>query len=203
MSAIVVSETVRVPASTITVRATRASGPGGQNVNKVATKIDLRVDPAAIQGLSEDAALARPTPRRATRPTRTARERRIAGKKQRGGVKRLRARPADWSRWPLIDPSHATSHVPAPASGHCTLTGARNALDLGNVLLVAATLSFLGMGAQPPTPEWGAMLSQGREFILRYWWIATFPGVAILLAVIGANLLGEGMRDLLDPRLRV
>ncbi len=76
-------------------------------------------------------------------------------------------------------------------------------LGLGNALLVAATLSFLGMGAQPPTPEWGAMLSQGREFIFGYWWIATFPGVAILLAVIGANLLGEGMRDLLDPRLRV
>jgi peptide/nickel transport system permease protein len=74
---------------------------------------------------------------------------------------------------------------------------------LGNALLVAATLSFLGLGAQPPTPEWGAMLSQGREFIFGYWWIATFPGVAILLAVIGANLLGEAMRDLLDPRLRV
>lgn len=76
-------------------------------------------------------------------------------------------------------------------------------LGLGNALLVAATLSFLGLGAQPPTPEWGAMLSQGREFIFGYWWIATFPGVAILLAVIGTNLLGEGMRDLLDPRLRV
>ena len=76
-------------------------------------------------------------------------------------------------------------------------------LGLGNALLVAATLSFLGLGAQPPTPEWGAMLSQGREFIFGYWWIATFPGVAILLAVIGTNLLGEAMRDLLDPKLRV
>lgn len=76
-------------------------------------------------------------------------------------------------------------------------------LGLGNALLVAATLSFLGLGAQPPTPEWGAMLSQGREFIFGYWWIATFPGIAILLAVIGANLLGEAMRDLLDPKLRV
>ena len=76
-------------------------------------------------------------------------------------------------------------------------------LGLGNALLIAATLSFLGLGAQPPTPEWGAMLSQGREFIFGYWWVATFPGVAILLAAVGANLLGEGMRDLLDPRLRV
>ncbi len=76
-------------------------------------------------------------------------------------------------------------------------------IGLGNALLIAATLSFLGLGAQPPTPEWGAMLSQGREFIFGYWWIATFPGVAILLAVIGTNLLGEGLRDLLDPRLRV
>jgi peptide/nickel transport system permease protein len=76
-------------------------------------------------------------------------------------------------------------------------------LGLGNALLVAATLSFLGLGAQPPTPEWGAMLSQGREFIFGYWWIATFPGLAILLAAIGANLAGEGLRDLLDPRLRV
>jgi ABC-type dipeptide/oligopeptide/nickel transport system permease subunit len=75
-------------------------------------------------------------------------------------------------------------------------------LGLGNAILIAATLSFLGLGAQPPTPEWGAMLSQGREFIFGYWWIATFPGLAILVAVVGANLLGEGLRDVLDPRLR-
>jgi len=142
VSALIVSEAVRVPDSAMTFRATRASGPGGQHVNKVATKIDLRVELAAIQGLSdaarrrlhglvahrldadgrlvvtsqlsrtqslnvEDArakvreliasALVRPTPRRTTRPTRTSREQRIAGKKQRGVVKRLRARPGDWA----------------------------------------------------------------------------------------------------------
>lgn len=76
-------------------------------------------------------------------------------------------------------------------------------LGLGNAILVAASLSFLGLGVQPPTPEWGAMLSQGREFIYGYWWIATFPGIAILLSVIAINLLGEGLRDLVDPRLRI
>ena len=142
MRAIVVSETVRVPASAITVRASRASGPGGQHVNKVATKVDLRVDLDAIEGVSdaarrrlrglaagrldgdgrlvvtsqiaraqsrnlEDAraklralitsALIRPRARRATRPSRTSRERRLAGKKLQGVAKRLRAKPGDWS----------------------------------------------------------------------------------------------------------
>lgn len=75
-------------------------------------------------------------------------------------------------------------------------------LGFGAAILDAAGLSFLGLGAQPPTPEWGAMIAQGRAMILRAWWVMTFPGIAILLAVLGFNLLGDGLRDALDPRLR-
>lgn len=75
-------------------------------------------------------------------------------------------------------------------------------LDLGEVVLTAATLSFIGFGAQPPTPEWGAMVSVGRNFLRNYWWYTTFPGLAILITVMGFNLLGDAVRDILDPRLR-
>lgn len=75
-------------------------------------------------------------------------------------------------------------------------------LGFASAILEAAALSFLGLGAQPPTPEWGAMLANGRALILRAWWAVTFPGVMILLAVLGFNLLGDGLRDALDPRLR-
>ena len=75
-------------------------------------------------------------------------------------------------------------------------------LDLGEVVLTAATLSFIGFGAQPPTPEWGAMVSVGRNFLRDYWWYTTFPGLAILITVMGFNLLGDAVRDILDPRLR-
>jgi len=75
-------------------------------------------------------------------------------------------------------------------------------LGFASAILEAAALSFLGLGAQPPTPEWGAMLANGRALILRAWWVVTFPGVMILFAVLGFNLLGDGLRDALDPRLR-
>jgi len=75
-------------------------------------------------------------------------------------------------------------------------------LELGSVILLAATLSFIGFGAQPPTPEWGAMASSGREYIRMAWWYPTFPGLAIFMTVIGFNLLGDAIRDILDPYQR-
>ena len=75
-------------------------------------------------------------------------------------------------------------------------------LSMASAILDAAALSFLGLGAQPPTPEWGAMIARSRSLILRASWVMTIPGVAILLAVLGFNLLGDGLRDALDPRLR-
>ncbi len=75
-------------------------------------------------------------------------------------------------------------------------------LGFGAAILDAAGLSFLGLGAQPPMAEWGAMIAQGRAMVLRAWWVMTFPGMAILLGVLGFNLFGDGLRDALDPRLR-
>ena len=75
-------------------------------------------------------------------------------------------------------------------------------LSFASAILDAAALSFLGLGAQPPTPEWGAMIASSRALILRASWVMTLPGIAILLAVLGFNLLGDGLRDALDPRLR-
>lgn len=75
-------------------------------------------------------------------------------------------------------------------------------LNLGTAILVAAGLGFLGLGVQPPTPEWGAMLGEGRQYIFSASYMATFPGLAIFLAVLGFNLMGDGLRDALDPRLR-
>lgn len=76
------------------------------------------------------------------------------------------------------------------------------ALSFSTAILDAAALGFLGMGAQPPTPEWGTMLAEAREFILRAWWVVTFPGLAILLTVLAINLMGDGLRDALDPKLK-
>ena len=76
------------------------------------------------------------------------------------------------------------------------------ALSFSNAILDVAALGFLGMGAQPPTPEWGTMLAEAREFILRAWWVVTFPGLAILITVLAINLMGDGLRDALDPKLK-
>jgi peptide/nickel transport system permease protein len=75
-------------------------------------------------------------------------------------------------------------------------------LGIGQTILTEASLSFLGLGVQPPTPSWGNMVSDGRDALINAWWIATFPGIAIVLTVVAFNLLGDGLRDALDPRLR-
>ena len=75
-------------------------------------------------------------------------------------------------------------------------------LGISTAILDAASLGFLGLGAQPPLPEWGTMLADAREFVLRAWWVVTFPGLMILLAVMAFNLVGDGLRDALDPKLK-
>ncbi len=76
----------------------------------------------------------------------------------------------------------------------------RVTLDMAGVILAAAGLGFLGLGAQPPSPEWGAMISEGRKFILDFWWVAAMPGLAIFTVSLAFNLLGDGLRDVLDPK---
>ena len=76
----------------------------------------------------------------------------------------------------------------------------RVTLDMAGIILAAAGLGFLGLGAQPPSPEWGAMVSDGRKFILDFWWVATIPGLAIFIVSLAFNLLGDGLRDVLDPK---
>ena len=75
-------------------------------------------------------------------------------------------------------------------------------LSFSSAILDAAALGFLGLGAQPPTPEWGTMLAEARQFILRAWWVVTLPGLAILITVLAINLVGDGLRDALDPKLK-
>lgn len=76
----------------------------------------------------------------------------------------------------------------------------RVTLDMAGVILIAAGLGFLGLGVQPPLPEWGSMISAGRKYLFEQWWVATMPGLAIFIVSLGFNLLGDGLRDVLDPR---
>ena len=78
----------------------------------------------------------------------------------------------------------------------------RLSLDMGTIILTAAGLGFLGLGAQPPVPEWGLMVSDGRQFLVDQWWVSTLPGIAILIVVMGFNLMGDGIRDIIDPHQR-
>jgi dipeptide transport system permease protein len=78
----------------------------------------------------------------------------------------------------------------------------QGSLGLSDAILDAAALGFLGLGAQPPASEWGTMLADSREFILRAWWVVTFPGACILITVLAFNLFGDGLRDALDPKLK-
>jgi peptide/nickel transport system permease protein len=74
--------------------------------------------------------------------------------------------------------------------------------QFATLVLIESGLSFLGLGVQPPNPSWGNMLAEGRDYLSNAWWLATVPGIVISLTVLGANLLGDGLRDLFDPRLR-
>jgi peptide/nickel transport system permease protein len=75
-------------------------------------------------------------------------------------------------------------------------------MDVGSAILEAAGLSFLGLGVQPPTPDWGLMVSEGKNYFLNYWWYPVFPGLAIFITVMAFNLLGDAVREAIDPRLR-
>jgi peptide/nickel transport system permease protein len=91
--------------------------------------------------------------------------------------------------------NHLLPNIASPLIIYCTL-------GLGSLILATAGLSFIGLGAQPPSPEWGAMLSEGREYLREAWWMSVFPGLAVFLAVLFVNLVGDGLRDMLDPRQR-
>jgi dipeptide transport system permease protein len=78
----------------------------------------------------------------------------------------------------------------------------QSTLGISSAILDAAALGFLGLGAQPPTPEWGTLLADSRQYIERAYWVVTFPGLAILITVLAFNLLGDGLRDALDPKLK-
>ena len=107
----------------------------------------------------------------------------------------LAARSTGASHWRII-----TRHI-MPNSLASILVIAT--LDFGLVILTAASLGFIGLGAQPPIPEWGLMVADGRKYLVDAPWVATFPGLTIVLVVIAANVFGDGLRDMLDPRVRV
>lgn len=90
-------------------------------------------------------------------------------------------------------------HILPNSFSPCLIQGS---IDFGSVIIVAATLSFIGLGAQPPAPEWGAMMSRGITWLREAWWLTAFPGLAIFTTVMGFNLLGDAIRDALDPRMR-
>ena len=91
--------------------------------------------------------------------------------------------------------------VSSPAASKIPLI-VQATLGFSTAILDAAALGFLGMGAQPPTPEWGAMLANALQFVQRAWWVVTFPGLAILITVLAFNLAGDGLRDALDPKMK-
>jgi peptide/nickel transport system permease protein len=99
-------------------------------------------------------------------------------------------------RGPTIMLRHILPNVTAPLIVLATL-------GMAAAIITGSALSFLGLGIKPPTPEWGNMLAEGREFLQHAWWVAFFPGAAIMLTVLSINLLGDGLRDALDPRMRV
>ena len=89
----------------------------------------------------------------------------------------------------------SSAFPPNPPSAPVSVT-----LMVAGAILASSSLSFLGVGLQPPTPEWGAMLSNGKEYMRSAWWICTFPGIFIALAVLAINLIGDGLRDAFDPK---
>ncbi len=97
------------------------------------------------------------------------------------------------------DPRIVLRHILPNAAGPVVV---QITLDIGTVILEVAGLSFLGLGAKPPTPEWGLMVSEGVEYVLEAWWMSVFPGLAIFLLVLAFNLVGDGLRDVLDPRMK-
>jgi peptide/nickel transport system permease protein len=105
----------------------------------------------------------------------------------------LAARASGLGTWRLIT-RHLLPNAMAPILVAATLR-------LGGMILIEAGLSFLGLGVHPPTPTWGNMIDEGRHVLLQAWWISTFPGLAIAMTVIAFNIVGDGLRDALDPRL--